>query len=110
MSVIDTDRSALDAALANPTAVIFITFGPAGSKGDALYKKAEAGASEPWKSCFVIRDPGVLTSAQRAMFPDSSMYYVFAVSDGAVRKHGPLSDLQRSGGKPSALKIRRAFD
>ena len=110
MTVIDTDRSALDTALADPTAVIFITFGPAGSEGDAIYQEANAGASEPWKRCFVIRDPGGLTSAQRAMFTDSSMYYVLAVSDGAVRKHGPLSDLQRSGGKPSALRIRQAFD
>ena len=113
--VITQDRSKLDEALTmngNSGWVVLVLSGADGSVAGEIHDYLLDKGLEPWRKYFLITDLDVLHEAERyAWFggAHTERYAVLKRTTKEVAWTGPVSELLRVNGKPSILKIRRAF-
>lgn len=110
--ILDGDRSALDAALGDDASTAMVLKGWGGADNGDLHDRAvDVTQEQPWRLTFLVRDGGLLTSAERSRWFSSGAEY--AVLGGEVPKKlgpkGPREDLLLASGAPSGLKIRSTF-
>lgn len=110
MAIIDQDRGPLDAALADPDSVLLLLVGDTASHAQALHDESLRMHDMPWRRVFLLRDVAVLTTAERARWVNSNERYAYHRVEGNVDgKRGATSELLRTDGKPSILRIRSGF-
>lgn len=110
MSVIDQDRGPLDAALDDPDSVLLLLVGDALSDAQAIHDECARLTDKPWRQAFVLRDPALLTTAERRRWVGSPERYAYHRVEGDVDgDRGPTTELLRVNGEPSILRIRGGF-
>jgi hypothetical protein len=117
--IIKSDRSALDARLADPDAILLLLRDPENnSPGQAVHDffVANAGVWDPWHYCFLITDECPLTGQERAdWFDDQNRdrYAVLCLPDAnghrARAAHGQTSTKLYVNGLPDIFRILDAL-
>jgi hypothetical protein len=113
--VIMQDRSKLDEAIdqnGDPRWIVLLLSGAKGSTAGQIHGFIDSAGLEPWRKYFLITDIGVLDESERnAWFAGAhtERYAVLKRKTKKVAWTGPVSELLRVDGKPSILKIRKAF-
>lgn len=109
MTVVHSNRSALDAVLAEKENTILLISDDPDPVAELVHDKAED-VAKSWQRVILIKDLAVLTSAERNLwFEDAGFYAVVGGKSKVVAVRGPISVLMLPSGKPSGIEIRFAF-
>lgn len=105
-----TDRTELDAALGNDRFTLLIVAGDS-ADANAIEALAEEKVTQPWRFVFLVTDLALLTAAETSAWVDDVDQYCVLGGDApkAVAEFDTIDALQRTDGRPSILRIRRAF-
>jgi len=110
MTVIDQDRSKLDAALEEDGVTLLLISDDPDPVAELVHDKAEDVAKE-WQRAFLVKDLAVLKPKEReTWFEEEGHFAVVGGKKKVVALRGPISNLMLPSGKPSGVEIRWAFN
>ena len=110
MTVIDTDRSKLDAALAEDGTTLLLISDDPDPVAELVHDKAEEVAKD-WHRVFLLKDLAVLKPKERTTwFDEEGHFAVVGGKNKVVAYRSAISALMLPSGKPSGVEIRWAFN
>jgi hypothetical protein len=110
MTVIDADRTNLDAALAEDGTTLLLISDDPDPVAELVHDKAEEVAKD-WQRVFLLKSLAVLKPKERqTWFDEEGHFAVVGGKDKVVAFRSPISALMLPSGKPSGVEIRWAFN
>jgi hypothetical protein len=110
MTVIRTDRSLLDAALAEDGTTLLLISDDPDPVAELIHDKAEE-VAKAWQRVFLLTDLATLKPKERQLwFEEEGHFAVVGGKAKVVAFRSPISALMLPSGKPSGVEIRWAFN